>query len=72
MIKFDMKELTPWADIHRILSTAHTLTVKVDDEEYSAGAILSEDDAHNVVLELFPVYRDYTQPEPPAKYKVKK
>lgn len=58
MIEFEMKELAPWADIHRILANASSLTVVAGGVAYTARGKLEIDDRNNVTLTCFEPSRE--------------
>ena len=49
-MKFNLSELTPWADLHRMLQNMRTLTVVANGVEYAAEADIEADEEGNVRL----------------------
>lgn len=45
-IALDTTTMSPWADIHRLLSNAKSLTVKAGGRNYKGEATLEDDDGH--------------------------
>ena len=55
-IEFDLMQLAPWAEIHRLLTNAKTLTVKAGKTTYAGEAELIDalDNGH-LVLKVKPM-----------------
>lgn len=49
-MKFNLKEMAPWADIHSMLSNVQSMTVVADGKKYSGAAELTRDDEGSLTL----------------------
>tara|TARA_R100001086_G_scaffold244925_1_gene175261 strand:+ start:2263 stop:2460 length:198 start_codon:yes stop_codon:yes gene_type:complete len=62
-MKIDTTTMSPWSEVHRLVSNMKTLTVMVGDKAYAGEADMISDDGHVVM--------SFDEPKAKPKAKVK-